>query len=180
MIFLPLLKGRWGGIWQANKDYSFLATTNQQTNVKLITKFDDWQYSDNGIEQRMPWISGARLTTSKSAVRHWWWLSNRSGLRSLSCCSDVSSSNNSCNNNSNNNDNDNDNDSDNDNDNDNDSDSDSDNDSDNDNDSDSDSDNDNDNDNDGDNDSDSDNDNDKHQHQQHYKKSAGINRWSAV
>ena len=72
MIFLPLLKGRWGGIWQANKDYSFLATTNQQTNVKLITKFDDWQYSDNGIEQRMPWISGARLTTSKSAVRHWW------------------------------------------------------------------------------------------------------------
>jgi len=35
--------------------------------------FDKWKYDDYGIEKRMPWISGAKLTTSRNATgdRQW-------------------------------------------------------------------------------------------------------------
>ncbi|XP_048584529.1 uncharacterized protein LOC5514577 [Nematostella vectensis] len=65
-------RGRWGGIWRAPRSYTFTATDNGQTNVELETKFDNWVYSDKGIEKRMPWISGAKLTTSRSATSNWW------------------------------------------------------------------------------------------------------------
>ncbi|XP_027057790.1 uncharacterized protein LOC113684595, partial [Pocillopora damicornis] len=65
-------RGRWGGIWKAPRDYTFTATNNKQTKVELIKKFDNWKYSNGGIEQRMPWISGARLTTSGHAQHYWW------------------------------------------------------------------------------------------------------------
>ncbi|EDO47884.1 predicted protein [Nematostella vectensis] len=65
-------RGRWGGVWSADRSYSFTATNNKQTNVHLVKKFDDWTYSYKGIDKRMPWVSGARLTTSESATRNWW------------------------------------------------------------------------------------------------------------
>jgi hypothetical protein len=37
-----------------------------------MKKFDNWEYSNLGIEKRMPWISGATLTTSKSAEIDLW------------------------------------------------------------------------------------------------------------
>ena len=64
--------GRWGGIWEAQRAYTFTATNNKQTDIELIKKFDDWDYADNGIEKIMPWIAGARLTTSKDAYSNWW------------------------------------------------------------------------------------------------------------
>lgn len=66
------LLGRWGGIWEADRSYTFTATNNTQTNVQLIKKFDSWNYTNDGIEKRLPWISGARLTTSRYAYSDWW------------------------------------------------------------------------------------------------------------
>ncbi|KAK3716436.1 hypothetical protein QZH41_016844, partial [Actinostola sp. cb2023] len=65
-------RDRWGGIWEADRSYTFTATTNGQTNVKLVKKFDNWNYADNGIEKRMPWVSGARFTTSRDAYSSWY------------------------------------------------------------------------------------------------------------
>jgi len=67
-----VLTDRWGGIWEADRSYMFTAKTNDQTNVKLLRKFDNWKYNDYGIEKRMPWISGTRLTTSESATDNPW------------------------------------------------------------------------------------------------------------
>ena len=64
--------GRWGGIWKAPRVFTFTADNNKQTDIELVKKFDNWEYSDYGIEQRMPWISHAKLTTSQDAQRHWW------------------------------------------------------------------------------------------------------------
>lgn len=64
--------GHWGGIWTAQRGYSFIAKNNKQSDIDLIKKFDNWEYSDGGIEKRMPWISGARLTTSNNAYSNWW------------------------------------------------------------------------------------------------------------
>lgn len=68
-----ICQGRWGGIWRAPRDYSFVATNNKQTNVQLMKIFDKWKYDDYGIEERMPWIAGAKLTTSRNATgdRQW-------------------------------------------------------------------------------------------------------------
>jgi len=65
-------RGRWGGIWEAQRGYTFTPKNNKQTDIELIKKFDNWDYSNSGIEQRMPWISGARLTTSGDAYSNWW------------------------------------------------------------------------------------------------------------
>ncbi|XP_074614387.1 uncharacterized protein LOC141874129 [Acropora palmata] len=63
---------RWGGIWRTQRSYTFVATNTKQTDIELVKKFDDWEYSNSGIEKRMPWISGARLTTSENAYSSWW------------------------------------------------------------------------------------------------------------
>ncbi|KAL9951076.1 hypothetical protein ACROYT_G043672 [Oculina patagonica] len=65
-------RGRWGGIWTAQRGYTFTAEDNKQTDIELIQKFDNWEYSNSGIEKRMPWISGARLTTSNNAYSSWY------------------------------------------------------------------------------------------------------------
>ncbi|RMX44841.1 hypothetical protein pdam_00009262 [Pocillopora damicornis] len=62
---------RWGGVWKAPRGYTFTAEDNKQTRVELLKKFDNWKYANSGIEQRMPWISGARLTTSEDAFYKW-------------------------------------------------------------------------------------------------------------
>lgn len=66
-------RGRWGGIWRAPREYTFVATDNKQTFVELVKKFDNWKYDDYGVEKRMPWISGPKLTTSWNATgdRQW-------------------------------------------------------------------------------------------------------------
>ena len=67
---------RWGGIWLAPRSYSFIHESPSQTNVQRAAKFDAWDYKDNGIEQRMPWLNlgpgSAVLTTSASSTSHWY------------------------------------------------------------------------------------------------------------
>ena len=69
-------RGNWGGIWTANGNYSFIHNDNTQTDITLTTKFDNWDYNDTGIEERMPWYSTsggqAILTTSSSTDEQWW------------------------------------------------------------------------------------------------------------
>lgn len=65
----------YGGIWTANSNYSFLSTTNANTNITLNTKFGSWNYADSGIEERMPWYapgSQGLITTSNSPNGEWW------------------------------------------------------------------------------------------------------------
>jgi len=59
-------RGNNGAIWTANAAYSFVSSSNTQTNVTINTKFGTWTYDDNGIEQRMPWYTNCIgiLTTS--------------------------------------------------------------------------------------------------------------------
>jgi hypothetical protein len=68
-------RGHWGGIWTANGTYSFVNTDNSQTDITINTKFDNWNYTDTGVEQHMPWYSGNNcgvLTTSNSSGDQWW------------------------------------------------------------------------------------------------------------
>lgn len=70
-----------GGIWTANAPYSFVSTSNQNTNISLKVKWGDlaktntWYYNESGIEARMPWLSNSNwglLTTSTSPDGEWW------------------------------------------------------------------------------------------------------------
>jgi len=70
---------RWGGIWEADRSYTFTAKTDVQTNVRLLKKFDYWYYGNSGIDKRMPWISDEKLTTSSSTNRRWVWLGTITG-----------------------------------------------------------------------------------------------------
>ena len=68
-------RGRWGGIWTANQAYSFVNTNNTQTDITLNTKFDSWDYYNDGIEKIMPWYSNGSqgaITTSSDANNNWW------------------------------------------------------------------------------------------------------------
>jgi len=68
-------RGNWGGIWTANQAYSFVNTSNNQIDVTLNTTFGNWQYSDSGIEQRLPWYYAngpGYITTSSDAGSEWW------------------------------------------------------------------------------------------------------------
>jgi hypothetical protein len=64
-----------GGIWTANEAYTFLKSTNSQTNITLNTKFGTWTYNDGGIEERMPWYSNCSgfITTSVQCDGGSWW-----------------------------------------------------------------------------------------------------------
>ena len=59
-------RGSYGAIWTANDAYSFVSSTNIQTNISINTKFGTWSYNDGGIEQIMPWYSNCTgfITTS--------------------------------------------------------------------------------------------------------------------
>ncbi len=68
-----------GGIWTANDAYSFVSTSNTQTNVTLNTKYESWTtYSpEQGIAQRMPWRSttaggGCGVLTLDDGTVNWW------------------------------------------------------------------------------------------------------------
>ena len=67
--------GRYGATFTANSAYSFVSTSNGNTNITRDTVFDGWSYADNGIEARMPWYSSGGyglLTTSGSSTGMWW------------------------------------------------------------------------------------------------------------
>jgi hypothetical protein len=68
-------RGNWGGIWTANQAYSFVNTSNNQTDVTLNTTFGNWQYNDTGIEQRLPWYyaNGPGFITTSSEPGNQWW-----------------------------------------------------------------------------------------------------------
>ncbi len=67
-----------GGIWTAKGNYSFISTSNTQTDIELNTRFGDWVYQpEEGIAQRMPWHSntagsGDGLITTDDGTVNWW------------------------------------------------------------------------------------------------------------
>lgn len=68
-------RGSYGGIWTANSNYSFVSTSNGNTDITLNTTFGSWIYSDDDLEARMPWYSpGSQglITTSNDANNSWW------------------------------------------------------------------------------------------------------------
>ncbi|MHA8096957.1 fibrinogen-like YCDxxxxGGGW domain-containing protein [Aquirufa antheringensis] len=68
-----------GGIWTANSAYSFISTSNGNTNITEDVKYGTWNYvaDNNGMALRMPWRSqnagsGAGFLTLSSGTGNWW------------------------------------------------------------------------------------------------------------
>ncbi len=86
-----------GGIWTANANYSFTSSSRDNTNITLNTKFGNWEYYNDGLEERMPWYgnhaTGAAFITTSGYDGGWWgtlitdaggwtsapWIANRNG-----------------------------------------------------------------------------------------------------
>jgi hypothetical protein len=67
--------GTYGATFTANSAYSFVSTSNANTNITRNDVFNGWAYANNGIEARMPWYSSGGyglLTTSTSSTDMWW------------------------------------------------------------------------------------------------------------
>jgi len=70
----------YGGIWTANASYSFISSSNTNSNITINTKFGlngsvgTWIYAGSGIEQLMPYYSNCSglLTTSTVCNSDWW------------------------------------------------------------------------------------------------------------
>lgn len=78
-MFDAASRGSFGGIWTANGSYSFVSTSNTQTDVTVNTKFGSWNYvtNNNGFAQRMPFRSttagdGTGFLTNSSGTGNWW------------------------------------------------------------------------------------------------------------
>ena len=52
--------------------YSLSSETSKQTDVRLVTKFGDWESGDRSIELRVPWMNGAVLSTSGDGTSGDW------------------------------------------------------------------------------------------------------------
>ena len=72
-------RNSFGGIWTANSTYSFVSTSNGQTNLTENKKFGTWNYvgSNNGMALRMPWRSttaggGNGVLTLSDGTGNWW------------------------------------------------------------------------------------------------------------
>lgn len=62
----------WGGIWRAPNTYIINSDNSNQKNVVLLTKFNEWEYSNwHGIGQRLPYLQGHRLTTGTGTGTKW-------------------------------------------------------------------------------------------------------------
>ena len=78
-------RNRWGGIWTANDAYTFVSTTNVQTNVTRNIVWDTYDYdlnNSNSIQPRMPWrttASNGFLTTDDGSGNWWGTLITNSG-----------------------------------------------------------------------------------------------------
>jgi hypothetical protein len=70
-------RNSWGGIWTVNDAYTFIATTNVQTNITRNITWNTYAYdltNSNSIQPRMPWrttVSSAYLTTDDGGG-NWW------------------------------------------------------------------------------------------------------------
>lgn len=70
-------RNSWGGIWTANDTYTFVATTNVQTNITRNITWNTYAYdlaNSNSIQPRMPWrgtVNNAYLTTDDGGG-NWW------------------------------------------------------------------------------------------------------------
>lgn len=68
-------RGQYGGIFTANSAYSFVSTTNGNTNITNNQWFSGLGYNDNnGIGPRMPWWVNTEgfITTSDTGTGTWW------------------------------------------------------------------------------------------------------------
>ncbi|XP_047127009.1 uncharacterized protein LOC101234350 [Hydra vulgaris] len=61
-------RGRWGGIFSAPSRYNISSTNFAQISVSLVQRFDDWNFSSHSIQQRLPYVSGHKLTTSDNSL----------------------------------------------------------------------------------------------------------------
>ena len=71
-------RNRYGGIWTANGAYSFISTSNANTNITLDKNYGGWSYDsgNDGISQRMPWLGSVGANTGfyslSSGSGNWW------------------------------------------------------------------------------------------------------------
>jgi hypothetical protein len=71
-------RNTYGGIWTANAAYSFVSTSNANTNITLNTNYGGWSYNTNndGVSERMPWYgyvgSNTGYYTLASGSGNWW------------------------------------------------------------------------------------------------------------
>lgn len=71
-------RNMYGGIWTANAAYSFVSTSNANTNITLNTNYGGWSYNTNndGVSERMPWYgyvgSNTGFYSLASGSGNWW------------------------------------------------------------------------------------------------------------
>lgn len=71
-------RNSYGGIWTANAAYSFVSTSNANTNITLNTNYGGWSYNTNndGVSERMPWHgyvgSNTGFYSLASGSGNWW------------------------------------------------------------------------------------------------------------
>lgn len=71
-------RNNFGGIWTANEAYSFVSTSNANTNIALNTNYGGWTYNstNDGISARMPWHgyvgSNTGFYSLSSGSGNWW------------------------------------------------------------------------------------------------------------
>lgn len=70
-------RNRWGGIWTANDAYTFVSTTNVQTNVTRDIAWDTYAYdinNSNSVQPRMPWrtTTNSAFLTTDDGTGNWW------------------------------------------------------------------------------------------------------------
>lgn len=72
-------RNSYGGIFTANQAYSFVSTSNAQSDITNTVKFGSWNYTtnNNGFAQRMPFRSntagsGTGFYTNSSGTGNWW------------------------------------------------------------------------------------------------------------
>ncbi len=71
-------RNNFGGIWTANAAYSFVSTSNANTNITLNTNYGGWTYNstNDGISLRMPWHgyfgSNTGFYSLSSGSGNWW------------------------------------------------------------------------------------------------------------
>ncbi|NHE58608.1 fibrinogen-like YCDxxxxGGGW domain-containing protein [Cyclobacterium plantarum] len=70
-------RNRWGGIFTANQEYTFVKTNNSQTDITRNIRFDNYRYSlaeHNSLQPRMPWRSthNNAFITTDDGTGNWW------------------------------------------------------------------------------------------------------------
>ncbi|WP_158860405.1 fibrinogen-like YCDxxxxGGGW domain-containing protein [Lunatibacter salilacus] len=70
-------RNRWGGIFTANEEYTFVKTNNSQTNITRNIAFDTYPYNlgnSDSVQPRMPWRSthNSAFVTTDNGSGNWW------------------------------------------------------------------------------------------------------------